>query len=158
MRRALWKQVKQTGYRHSWCNTDCGMNTSGVIQTRVSTCLMSQRLECGHSWVHMYQGRDLLQSHRLGCRHFGGHTDWTLDICGHADQVVETPRLTQSQVWIMGESVFQSVTPLESTFITVNSLVHIAISHPIISDCSLYFTSSDHFEVLISSVVFIPYI
>lgn len=71
---------------------------------------------------------------------------------GHPDWVVEIPWLTQSQVWMVRMSISQSVTPLESPFIFVNTFVHIITSHPIISDCRLYFTNSDHSEVLISLV------
>lgn len=60
-------------------NTDCGINTSGAYRLGYWHAQVT-KARCGHSWVHISWGRDLLQSHSLGCWHFGGLQTgvWTL--------------------------------------------------------------------------------
>lgn len=118
-------------YERFWGCTDWGVNTPQVTETGMWTLLGTYRLGDGPPGVT-----------QTGV--------WTP--VGHPDWVVEIPWLTQSQVWSVRMSISQSVTPLESPFIFVNTYVPIVTSHPIISDCRLYFTNSDHSEVLISLV------
>lgn len=135
--------------------SDCGMNISRVTWTEVWTFLRSSRLEYGYSWVHTYLDMDLLRSHRLAYSYFQGDTNWSWTPVDHTDWGVETPWLTQSG---MDHGIVH-------TPVCDSTIIHIYFcewfcqhcnSHPIISDCSLQVTSSDHFEVFISSVIFIP--